>query len=120
MRDLTPVHLKIGDYMLPHVRGNFESQGGASFWEPLKPSTRTPERLRYGTQPLIKTRELLRSMTYQAERAWLDLGTHMLKARALFYGVAARNLPARSPWNFLSGVLEPIGDMYAAFVLGVH
>jgi hypothetical protein len=118
--DLTPVHLKIGDYMLPHVRNNFETEGGATFWARLAPSTRTQERLRYGLKPLLKTRELLRSMNYRAERAFLDLGTPLMKARALFYGNPARNLPARSPWNFLSGVLEPIGDMYAAFVLGVH
>lgn len=120
VQDLTPVHVKIGEYLLPHTRQNFESQGGAVFWPALAPATRTPERLRYGTSPLLKTRELFRSMTYVAERAWCDVGTHMIKARALFYGVQARNLPPRSPFHFLSGVLEPIGDMYAAFILGVH
>lgn len=120
VQDLTPVHVKIGEYLLPHTRQNFETQGGAAYWAPLAPATRTPDRLRYGTSPLLKTRALFRSMTYVAERAYCDVGTHMAKARALFFGYPPRNLPARSPFHFLAGVLEPIGDMYAAFILGVH
>lgn len=118
INDLTPVHVKIGEYLLPHVRANFESQGGAEFWKELAPATRTPERLRYGTQPLLKTRALWRGLTYVAERVYVDVGSRAKQARAQFFGTS--RIPARNPFRFLAGVLEPIGDMYAAFVLGVH
>jgi hypothetical protein len=118
--DLTPVHVKIGEYLLPHSRDNFLSGGGRETWTPLSPATLTPERRRYGTFPLLKTRALLASMTYVAERLYVDIGSRAKQARAQFFGVRSRNLPARSPFNFLAGVLEPIGDMYAAFILGVN
>lgn len=118
MGDLTPVHEEIGKHLVPHTRDNFRSSGGRDKWKPLSPNTLTAERRRYGTAPLLKTRDLYNSVTYMAERFFVDVGSNLKQARAQFFGW--KNIPARSPFAYMAGVLESVGNMYTAFIFGVR
>lgn len=114
-KDLTPVHVQIGEYLQGESRANFISQGGAKRWPELAQSTLTPARLKYGRYPLMKTRALMASMTYSAEREYCDVGSNAVQARAQFYGVDGK-IPARSPFNWRAGVMDAVGDMYTQFI----
>lgn len=116
LRDLTPVHEKIGEYMVVETQDNFRTSGGREQWQPLAPATLTAQRRRYGTFPLMKTRRLMRGIRYDARKAFVDIGSDFRQARAQFFGY--KYIPARSPFKYLAGVLEPIGDMYTAFIFG--
>lgn len=118
--DLTPVHVKIGEYLVPEVQENFETNGGRVHWKALAPATLTKERLAYGKRPLVRTKALLHSITYDARQAFVDIGSRVPWARALFYGFEPGKIPARSPFEFYPRVLEPIGDMFVRFIMGVH
>lgn len=119
VHSLLPVHTKIGEYLVPEVQENFETNGGRENWRRLAPATLTKERLAYGDRPLVRTKGLLHSITYDAREGWVDIGSRVPYARALFFGFAPGRLPARSPFKFYPRVLEPIADMFIRFILGV-
>jgi hypothetical protein len=117
--DLTPVHEQIGDMLVIETRGNFETSGGIEPWDPLAAATLTKERMAYGTRPLLKTRELVKSVTKDARRDYVDVGSSAVQARRQFFGWNGHpRTPARSPFRFRDAVFDAIGMMYLRFFMG--
>ena len=71
-------------------------------------------------KPLIFTGRLLRSMTYVAEREYVDVGTRLAYARRLFFGWTRTqpNTPARNPFLLAPGDQSEIVGIYQRHILG--
>jgi hypothetical protein len=112
LENLQPVHDEIGNFLIPEVKSNIETSGGAEPWQPLKPATLTKERLKYGTKPNLKTGELLRSIDKVTTDAYCDVGSQLEKSKTLFFTYA------RSPFKWQPGVMDRVSAMYMKHLFG--
>jgi hypothetical protein len=142
--NMTPAHREIGRLLVDMSRQNIETGGGNEKWAPLALSTlinrarnpsgragRTPrkvftkkgffraaaDRAIMAARPLIWSGGLLRSMRFDAQRDYVDVGTPMVKGWGLFYSKRPK-LPARYPYRFRVGDEERISDIYLKRIWG--
>lgn len=114
VKDATPVHETIGDFLIAEARGNIDTDGGATHWPPLSPATlkKTP---RPGDKMLVVSGDLRDSVTKDPQPDHVDVGSSLVYARTQFYGRG--NIPKRTPFAWLSGVMTRIGEMYIRWLV---
>lgn len=111
----TPAHEEIGDFLTAEAVGNIDRDGGAVRWPPLKPETlrRHP---RPGDKMLVVTGRLRGSMTKDVHPDYVDVGSSVEYARTQFYG--RRPVPKRTPFAWLSGTMQRVGEIYIRWLIG--
>jgi hypothetical protein len=117
--DATPAHEAIGDLLTIEARGNIVDEGGGANWPPLKDITlqrRAKSHPTAGTKPLLVTRALFRSITKDAQRGHVDVGSSIPYARTQFYGRG--RIPARHPFAWRSGVMTRVAELYIKHLFG--
>ncbi len=139
--NMRPAHRAIGELLEDMTRQNIQAGGGNEPWPPLALSTlinraRDPsgrgkvsrgvftkkgtfkaaaDRAIMGAKPLIWSGKLLRSIRYDAQNEYCDVGTPMIKGRTLFFGGKGwhgSRVPARYPFRFRVGDVERISAIY--------
>lgn len=117
IKDLRPAQEAIGKYLVPEFQRHIDEGKG---FKALAATTLTPERLRYGTKPLLKTRRMRNAIRYVAGATYCDVGSGYQQSRALFFGYPERNIPARNPLFLTDENRSRIHDIYARHILGVQ
>ncbi len=105
----------------PNGRDDISAAGGGPHRTHTKRGTLTKkaQRVMASAKPLLWSKRLYRSMTYDPQRDYVDVGTPMIKARTLFFGGKGwhgSRVPARWPYRFRVGDAARIAGMYARYV----
>lgn len=121
--DASPAHEKIGDLLVEEAKANIDSEGGTSRWDELKPITLALRKKRHptaGTKMLYVTGDLYKSLRKDVQRGQVDIGSSLADvkyARRQFYGMG-NHPPKRSPFNWRSGVMTRVAELYIKHFFG--
>ncbi|HLY95198.1 MAG TPA: hypothetical protein VKP14_10150 [Gaiellaceae bacterium] len=146
--DLTPVHRQIGELLTNVVHRNFDSNGNGR-WPDLSVSTliarargrtgtakvfkqarkgvesraltKHAQTIIEGAKALIWSGRLYRSITYLADRAFVEVGSNLKQAARLFFGSGPGvrpATPARNPFELLPGDEQTIMELYRIYLTG--
>jgi phage gpG-like protein len=149
--DPMPAHKIAGEMLIGVVQDNFDAQGGpGERWPELSDATllaRARGRSGHGrveykrkragdgaravtpraasiiltAKALIWSGRLLRSITWQGSRSFIDVGSNMVQAARLFFGSregVTPKTPARNPFSLSEAVRQDIRETYARWFFG--
>jgi phage gpG-like protein len=93
LADQSPAWREIGEIVLESVRANFEAGGRPERWTPL--SVESLAGASGSRKPLVRSGALERSISSQAGRDRVEIGSDLAYATAQFLGTAT--IPSRQP-----------------------